>query len=116
MAPLPKGMDLRKKLLAHCKAECAWYQPMDISPLGDGIRHGMPFHFGPAVFKMIASSRLRDLVKCLIGPEITLNPIQRVRIKPLARRLREDWARAHLGGTDWHQDKAIALKERDLTK
>ncbi len=62
--------------------ECDWFQPMDISLPGDRIAADTPMHFGPAVFDMVTAPRLLDLVEDLIGPEITWNPIQHVRIKP----------------------------------
>ena len=38
-----------------------------------------------------------------------------VRIKPPVRHLARDEVRAHVGGTDWHQDRAVALEEADKT-
>ena len=93
-----------------------WFQPMDISLPGDRIEADTPFHFGPAVFDMITAPRLLDMVEDLIGPEITSNPIQHVRIKPPARDLRPGEARAHIGGTDWHQDRGVAHAEADATR
>ena len=93
-----------------------WFQPMDISLPGDRIKADTPFHFGPAVFDMITAPRLLDMVEDLIGPEITSNPIQHVRIKPPERKLNPDEVRGHIGGTDWHQDRAVALEEADQTR
>ncbi len=93
-----------------------WFQPMDISLPGDRIEADTPMHIGPAVFDMINAPGLLDMVEDLIGPEITSNPIQHVRIKPPQRKLRADEARAHVGGTDWHQDRAVALEEADQTR
>ena len=93
-----------------------WFQPMDISLPGDRIRADTPMHFGPAVFDMVTAPRLLDLAEALIGPEITSNPIQHVRIKPPERDLRPGEARGHIGGTDWHQDRAVALEEADETQ
>ncbi|MDJ0640696.1 MAG: phytanoyl-CoA dioxygenase family protein [Paracoccaceae bacterium] len=92
-----------------------WFQPMDISLPGDRIEADTPMHFGPAVFDMVTAPRLLDMVECLIGSEITSNPIQHVRIKPPERDLRADEIRAHVGGTAWHQDRAVALEEADQT-
>ena len=93
-----------------------WFQPMDISLPGDRIKADTPMHFGPAVFDMITAPRLLDMVEDLIGPEITSNPIQHVRIKPPERKLNPDEARGHIGGTDWHQDRAVALEDADETR
>lgn len=92
-----------------------WFQPMDISLPGDRIKPDTPMHFGPAVFEMITSAALLDLVEQLIGPELTSCPIQHVRIKPPERQLKKDKIRAHVGGTDWHQDRAVALEDADET-
>lgn len=104
------------RLLAAYAAGCDWFQPMDISLPGDEIAPDTPFHFGPAVFDMVTSPGLLDLVEDLIGPEITSVPIQHVRIKPPAAQLRGDEIRAHVGGTDWHQDRAVAHPQADGTR
>lgn len=110
------GLDFWAKLLAAYKAGCDWFQPMDISLPGEQIYADTPFHFGPAVFDMVTNPRLLNIVEQLIGPEITSNPIQHVRIKPPATTLRGDEVRAHITATDWHQDRAVALAEADQTQ
>ncbi|WP_413720207.1 phytanoyl-CoA dioxygenase family protein [Silicimonas sp. MF1-12-2] len=107
--------DFATDIVTAYEAGHEWFQPMDISLPGDRITADTPFHFGPAVFDMVTAPRLLDLVEDLIGPEITSNPIQHVRIKPPERRLRAGEIRAHVGGTDWHQDRAVALEEADRT-
>ena len=97
------------------RAGCDWFQPLDISLPGDRISEQTPMHFGPAIFDMLTAPRLLDLVESLIGPEITSNPIQHVRIKPPARDLWDGEVRAHITQTDWHQDRAVALAEADQT-
>lgn len=114
--PPAEGMDFWAKLLAAYKAGCDYFQPMDISLPGDRIFADTPFHFGPAVFDMVTSPRLLDLVEDLIGPEITSNPIQHVRIKPPRVDLAKDEVRAHITATDWHQDRAVALEAADQTQ
>jgi ectoine hydroxylase-related dioxygenase (phytanoyl-CoA dioxygenase family) len=103
-------------LLAAYRAGCDWFQPMDISLPGDRIRPDTPMHFGPAVFNLITNERLLDVVEDLIGPEITSNPIQHVRIKPPSTDLRGDEIRAHITATDWHQDQGVTHAEADDTK
>jgi ectoine hydroxylase-related dioxygenase (phytanoyl-CoA dioxygenase family) len=51
----------------------------------------------------------------LIGPELTSNPIQHVRIKPPATKLTSNEIRPHIAATDWHQDRAVALEDADQT-
>jgi len=114
--PVPSGaMGFAQRLIAAYRAGCDWFQPLDISLPGDRITADTPFHIGPAVFDMVTAPGLLDLVEDLIGPEITSNPIQHVRIKPPAADLRAGEVRAHITRTDWHQDRAVALAEADQT-
>lgn len=116
LVPAADGMDFWQKLRVSYDAGCDWFQPMDISLPGDKIAPDTPFHFGPAVFDMITAPRLLDMVESLIGPEITSNPIQHVRLKPPAPTLRDTETRAHVMATDWHQDRAVAHEEGDDTQ
>ncbi len=111
----PDQIDFWGKLLEAYKAGCDWFQPMDISLPGDRIHADTPFHIGPAVFDMMTDPNLLDVVESLIGPELTSNPIQHVRIKPPATDLQKNEVRAHITATDWHQDRAVALEEADQT-
>ena len=104
------------KLDAAVQAKIEWYQPFDISLPADGITAETPMHFGPAVFDMITSDRILNTVECLIGSEITSNPIQHVRIKPPERDVQHGETRAHIVSTDWHQDRAVTLEAADETE
>ncbi len=112
---LPNTVGFEDRLIAAYRAGHDWFQPMDISLPADRIHADTPMHFGPAVFALLTAPAILDIVESLIGPEITSNPIQHVRIKPPALHLRADEVRAHVGGTDWHQDRAVALEEADET-
>ena len=114
--PPPGDMGFYDKLLVAYEAGCEWFQPMDITLPGSKIEADTPFHFGPAVMDMLTCPRLLDLVEDLIGPEITSNPIQHVRLKPPARTLRNSETTAHIMSTDWHQDRAVAHAEGDATQ
>ncbi|MGC1494228.1 MAG: phytanoyl-CoA dioxygenase family protein [Sulfitobacter sp.] len=111
----PEGLDFWGKLLNAYRAGCDYFQPMDISLPGDRIKADTPFHIGPAVFDMMTAPSLLDVVEQLIGPELTSNPIQHVRLKPPATALDADEIRAHITATDWHQDRAVALEDADQT-
>lgn len=112
---LPQVEGFEQKLITAYSAGKDWFQPMDISLPGDRIHADTPMHIGPAVFEMATHPRILDLVEDLIGPEITSNPIQHVRIKPPVPQIRDNEVRAHLAATDWHQDRAVALAEADQT-
>lgn len=115
LAHLEKKADFYDKLRLCYEAGCDWFQPLDISLPGDTITANTPMHFGPAVFNMITYAPLLDIVETLIGPEITSNPIQHVRLKPPATSLKEGEIRAHITATDWHQDRGVGHAEADST-
>lgn len=104
------------RILRVYAAGLDYFQPLDISLPPGAITEDTPFHAGPAVFNMMTDDRLLDLVESVIGPEITSNPIQHVRIKPPAVDLRADEIRAHITATGWHQDRAVTLEEADETQ
>ena len=112
---VPQAVGWEPRLLAAYRAGCDWCQPMDCSLPGDEISADTPMYFGPAVFNLITGERMLDMVEDLIGPEITSNPIQHIRLKPPATDLTGDEVRAHITATDWHQDRAVALEDADET-
>ncbi len=112
----PAGLSFWDKLEQCYKGDFDWYQPFDISLPHHDIARDTPMHFGPAVFQLATNSRVLDIVEQLIGPEITSNPIQHVRIKPPARALPKSETRAHVTTTDWHQDMGVTLEEANNTK
>lgn len=114
-AAAPHG-DFQSTVLSAYAAGLDYFQPLDISLPGGDITEDTPFHAGPAAFDLLTSPRLLDLVESLIGPEIVSNPIQHVRIKPPSRALHGGEIRAHVGQTDWHQDRAVTLEEADATR
>ena len=93
-----------------------YFQPMDISLPTGAIPADVPFHAGPAVFSLLTHPGLLDVVESLIGPEITSNPIQHVRIKPPADVVRNDEIRGHIVATDWHQDRGVTQEVADETE
>ena len=112
----PDGLSFWEKLDQCYRGGFDWYQPMDISLPHSDISDDTPMHIGPAVFDLITQKKIIDTVECLIGPEITSNPIQHVRIKPPARALPSSEIRAHVTTTDWHQDMGVTLEEADNTQ
>lgn len=83
-----------------------WFQPFDISLPGGEIAHDTPFHAGPAVFALLTCPAILDVAERLVGSEITSTPIQHLRIKPPAREVARDEARAHVTGTIHRDDVA----------
>ena len=112
----PEGLSFWDKLTCCYQGEVDWFQHLDISLPHDGICEDTPMHFGPAVFDLVTHPGLLDAVEQLIGPEITSNPIQHVRIKPPEHALPESEIRAHITRTDWHQDMGVTLPAADNTK
>lgn len=91
-----------------------YYQLFDIC-LPSDISADTPIHLGDAIFDLLVHPRLLDAVEALIGPEIYVNPMHHVRIKPPER-----WVHRHLrngitAASVWHQDQAAALPEADET-
>lgn len=112
----PEGLPFWEKLDQCRSAGVEWFQPFDISLPGENIREDTPMHFGSAIFDIVTHQRILDIVECLIGSEITSNPIQHVRIKPPQREVPEGEARAHITSTAWHQDRGVGLEASDNTE
>eukprot|EP00041_Stephanoeca_diplocostata_P040461 m.1639557 g.1639557 ORF g.1639557 m.1639557 type:complete len:315 (+) comp36483_c0_seq1:221-1165(+) len=112
----PDGLSFFEKLDECFRKGFEWYQPFDITLPHTDIGESTPMHCGPAVFNMLTSPRVLDAVEDLIGPEITSNPIQHVRIKPPSNLIPAAETRAHITATSWHQDMGVTLPEADTTK
>ncbi|MBX2881760.1 MAG: phytanoyl-CoA dioxygenase family protein [Granulosicoccus sp.] len=111
-----EGLSFDEKLTTITRAGLDYFQPLDISwPISD-FPTDTPIHLGRAVFDMIRAPALLDAVESLLGPEITSTPIQHVRIKPPLTDVADGENRAHIVGTDWHQDRAVAQPAADQTR
>lgn len=92
------------------------YQHLDISlPLMNDLDETATMHAGPAVFRMLTSPDLLDIVEQIIGPEIYSNPVQHARIKPPRDRLPSAATDSNVAATMWHQDAAVIEPEGDET-
>lgn len=79
-----------------------------------GVTTNTPFWAGPAAFRILTDENILDVVESLIGPEITSNPTQHVRIKPpenLLPKSRDVLVRAN----PWHQDNGVVHPDADKT-
>jgi hypothetical protein len=86
----------------------------DISLPQKGIRYDTPMHVGPAVFRLLTSPRLLDVVQSIVGPEVYSNPVQHIRTK-LPPKVFERGATANglVSKVEWHQDNGVILPEAD---
>ena len=108
------GLPFGERVTHILQEEMPLFQHIDIT-LPPGMTRETPMHTGPAVFNLLRHPRLLDAVECFIGPEITCNPVQHVRLKPPQRLL----PKAALNGltrfTDWHQDLGVVNGSADAT-
>jgi phytanoyl-CoA hydroxylase len=65
----------------------------------------------PEVFAFLGNARLLDAVECLVGPEITCNPIQHMRPKVASNLGAGGYAMV-----GWHQDLAVTWEEADASE
>ncbi|MEM1361226.1 MAG: phytanoyl-CoA dioxygenase family protein [Pseudomonadota bacterium] len=114
--PPTPDMSFWDKLDVAYRGGFDWYQPLDISLPHQDISEDTPMHFGPAVFDMVTHPQLLGIAESILGPELTSNPIQHVRIKPPERLTDRGESRAHVVATDWHQDRGVTLESADATE
>ena len=91
-------------------------QPFDISLPQSAERADAPIHTGPAVFNLLVNARLLDCVESIMGPEISSNPIQHVRMKLPLRAVHTEGSSGLAGPTPWHQDNGVTVAEADETE
>lgn len=69
-------------------------------------------NLGDAIFGLMTDARLLDVVSDVLGPDISLNPVNHVRMKvPLGDS--PGRVGALTGTTPWHQDRAACLSDAD---
>ena len=88
----------------------------DISLPQRGVKYDTPMHVGPAVFNLLTSPRLLDVVESVVGPEVYSNPVQHIRTK-LPPKVFEHGATMNglVGKVEWHQDNGVVLPEADVS-
>jgi hypothetical protein len=88
-------------------------QYFDFSLPQSGIRHDTPIRVGPAVFSLLTSPRLLDLVEDVIGPEVYSNPVQHIRMKLPHCAIPDGFTNGLVTQIPWHQDNGVILPEAD---
>jgi ectoine hydroxylase-related dioxygenase (phytanoyl-CoA dioxygenase family) len=88
-------------------------QHFDISLPQTGVQHDTPMHHGPAVFNLLTSPRLLDVVESVVGPEIYSNPVQHIRMKLPERAVAKGSYNGLVSSVPWHQDNGVILPEAD---
>jgi phytanoyl-CoA hydroxylase len=84
----------------------------DISLPQGNIHHDTAVCASPAMFRLLTNEKLLDVVEELIGPEITSNPTQHVRMKLPGGAIAD--VRDGLSATvPFHQDQGVLLPEAD---
>jgi phytanoyl-CoA hydroxylase len=92
-------------------------QEFDITLPLSGIKLDTPIHVSPAVFRLLTTTRLLDLVEDVIGPEIYSNPVQHVRMKLPTRAVAPSGPYSALVSlAPWHQDNGVILPEADESR
>lgn len=90
-------------------------QHFDISLPQSNIRADTPIHLGDAVFSLLINPDVLDVVEQILGPEVSVNPVQHVRLK-LPEHALGDNSDPMMGKSPWHQDGAVVLQEADETE
>ena len=90
-------------------------QHFDITLPQNNIRPDTPIHLGEAVFRLLTCPGVLEVVEQILGPEISVNPVQHVRLKLPAHALGEN-PDPMMGKSPWHQDGAVVLEEADETE
>ena len=104
----------QRLICLYCAYDGRLSQHFDISLPQSGIRPDTPIHLGPAVFGLLTHPRLLDLVEDVIGPEIYANPVQHIRMKLPALRLKAGGLSDGItASVPWHQDNGVILPEAD---
>lgn len=86
----------------------------DISLPQKGVKYDSPIHVGPAVFRLLTSPHLLDVVESVVGPDIYSNPVQHIRTKLPPKVFANGAAKNGLvSKVEWHQDNGVVLPEAD---
>jgi len=88
----------------------------DISLPQKGVKYDSPMHVGPAVFRLLTSPRLLDVVESIVGPDVYSNPVQHIRTKLPPKVFANGASKNGLvSKVEWHQDNGVILPEADVS-
>jgi phytanoyl-CoA hydroxylase len=94
----------------------AFFRRFDISLPQKEITPDTRVYLGPGIFSILTNKRLLDVVEALIGPEISSNPNQHVRLKlPKSVVATNNFTDGRVGPSIFHQDQGVSLPEADET-
>lgn len=110
---LPFEQRFAKVALDAGRAGINWIQYFDFSLPQGGVTADTPIHHSEAVFNLLTHPKLLDVAERIIGPEIVVNPIHHVRLKPPEEQVPEKLRGGLTARTPWHQDQGVALPEAD---
>jgi phytanoyl-CoA hydroxylase len=114
IAQLYRELPFRERLIRICRESGkSLSQYFDFSLPQTGVRADTPIHAGPAVFSLLTSPRLLDVVESVVGPEIYSNPVQHIRMKLPPGVLPAANADGLNATIPWHQDNGVILPEAD---
>jgi hypothetical protein len=117
IASLHEGLPFHQRLIQIAVESGRTHSSyFDISLPLSGITHDSPIHVGPAVFNLLTSPRLLDLVEGVLGPEIYANPVQHIRMKLPLRAVPPGQEDGLVSRAVWHQDNGVVLPEADETE
>jgi len=102
------------RLLEH--ADVAFARHFDISLPQADVTEDTPIHNGPAIFNLLRSPRLLDVVEQVLGPEIYNSPVQHTRMQLPQLCLGDNSRNVVTGDVAWHQDLAVLTDDADETQ
>jgi phytanoyl-CoA hydroxylase len=105
-------------------------QPLNIFfPVRKGLPADTPICLPPSIFELTMNEILLDRLERILGPEISCNPIQHVRIKPPEedipadgdgnashRKIGINRLNGLVNRTPWHQDQELITPDADVTE
>jgi len=80
-----------------------------------GKRFDISDYLGDAIFRFLGNEHLLDVVECLLGSELSCNPIQHLRAK-LPWKPGKDDKPDYFQNVPWHQDNAVTSADSEASE